>query len=74
MAMDFNADYAEPDLCVSKDGIFVAMHDLLLDDTTDVADHPEYTDRYATKNIDGKDTSGYYVSDFTVDGIYFIEV
>jgi glycerophosphoryl diester phosphodiesterase len=29
-------DYIEPDLVVTKEGHFVAMHDLLLDDTTGV--------------------------------------
>lgn len=32
-------------------GQFIAMHDLLLDDTTNVASLPEYDDRYTTKVI-----------------------
>lgn len=30
LAMDLLTDYIEPDLCLSKDGIFVAMHDITL--------------------------------------------
>jgi glycerophosphoryl diester phosphodiesterase len=44
--------------------VFVALHDLLLDDVTNVASHPEYADRYTTKVVDGKNTTGYFVSDF----------
>ena len=35
LAMDLNTNYIEPDLCLSQDGVFVALHDLLLDDTTE---------------------------------------
>lgn len=40
------------------------MHDLLLDDTTNVADLPQYADRKTTKVVDGKNTTGYFISDF----------
>lgn len=40
------------------------MHDLLLDDVTDVASHPEYADKKTSKMVDGKNTTGYFVSDF----------
>jgi glycerophosphoryl diester phosphodiesterase len=66
LAFDLKADYIEPDLCLTKDGVFIAMHDVLLDDTTDVASHPEYADRKTTKNVDGSNMTGYFVSDFTV--------
>jgi len=41
------------------------MHDLLLDDTTNVADIPEFADRKTTKVVDGVPTTGYFISDFT---------
>ena len=44
------------------------MHDLLLDDTTDIAEHSEFADRNTTKLVDGKDMTGYFVNDFTVEG------
>lgn len=67
LAMDLMTDYIEPDLVVTKDGQFIAMHDLLLDDTTDVASHEEFSDRYTTKRVDGMEKTGYFVNDFTVE-------
>ena len=64
-AMDLEADYVEPDLCLSKDGIFVALHDVLLDDTTDVATLPEFASRKTTRDVDGVETTGFFVNDFT---------
>jgi len=66
LAIDLGTDYIEPDLCLSKDGIFVAMHDLMLDDTTNVADLPEFNDKKTTKIVDGSPMTGYFVSDFTL--------
>jgi len=64
LAIDLKTDYIEPDLCLSKDGVFVALHDLLLDDVTNVATFPQYADRVSTKVVDGVNTTGYFVSDF----------
>jgi glycerophosphoryl diester phosphodiesterase len=58
-------DYIEPDLCLSKDGVFVAMHDLLLDDTTNVASYPEFADRRTTKVVEGSAMTGFFVDDFS---------
>ncbi len=66
LAMDLNTNYIEPDLCLSKDGVFVALHDLLLDDTTNVASFPEYSNRKKTQEVDGQMLTGYFVSDFTI--------
>lgn len=49
--------------------VFVAMHDVLLDDTTDVALHSEYADRKTTKTVEGVNMTGYFVSDFTLTEI-----
>jgi glycerophosphoryl diester phosphodiesterase len=48
---------------------FIVMHDLLLDDTTNVASFPEYSSRYTTKMVDGVNTTGFFVSDFLVSEI-----
>lgn len=37
---------------------------MLLDDVTDVASHPEYADKKTTKLVDGKNETGFFVSDF----------
>ena len=39
------ADYIEPDLVSTKDGVLVARHENDITDTTDVAEHPEFADR-----------------------------
>lgn len=66
LAMDLNTDYIEPDLVISKDGQFVIMHDVTLDDTTNVGDMPEFADRYVTKRVDGQNKTGWFVNDFTL--------
>lgn len=66
LAIDLNTDYIEPDLVISKDGQFVIMHDVTLDDTTNVNDVVEFKDRYTTKIVDGVSKTGYFVNDFTV--------
>lgn len=65
-AMDMSTDYIEPDLCISSDGVFVALHDLLLDDTTNVDTFPEFASRKRTQVVDGKTLTGFFVSDFSV--------
>lgn len=64
LAVGLGADYIEPDLVLSKDGIFFALHDVLLDLTTNVNDFPEFADRSTTKDVDGVSYTGFFVSDF----------
>ena len=42
LALAQGADYIEPDLRLTKDGVFIALHDSSLNRTTDVAAHPEF--------------------------------
>ena len=44
-AIDDGADFIEPDLVMTKDGVLIARHDRYLSTTTNVADHPEFADR-----------------------------
>ena len=60
------ADFIEPDLCMTKDGVLVARHENNLTETTDVASHPEFAHLRSTKTIDGQTETGWYVSDFTL--------
>jgi glycerophosphoryl diester phosphodiesterase len=66
LAIRMGADYVEPDLVSTKDGVLVARHENEISGTTDVADHPEFADRYTTKVIDGKAVSGWFTEDFTL--------
>jgi glycerophosphoryl diester phosphodiesterase len=66
LAIDLGADYIEPDLVLTKDGILVARHENEISETTDVADHPEFAGRKATKTIDGHAVTGWFTEDFTL--------
>jgi glycerophosphoryl diester phosphodiesterase len=60
------ADYIEPDLCITKDGVLVARHENAITETTDVASRPEFASRKNRKVIDGQAHDGWFVSDFTL--------
>ncbi|MGF1518565.1 MAG: glycerophosphodiester phosphodiesterase family protein [Nodosilinea sp.] len=66
LAIDLGADFIEPDLVVTKDGVLVARHENEISGTTDVADRPEFADRQTTKIIDNTEFSGWFVEDFTL--------
>ncbi|WP_460815194.1 glycerophosphodiester phosphodiesterase [Nocardioides korecus] len=65
-AIAMGADYVEPDLVSTKDGVLVARHENDITGTTDVADHPEFAARKTTKTIDGKPVTGWFTEDFTL--------
>ncbi len=66
LAIAMGADYIEPDLVSTKDGVLVARHENEISATTDVADHPEFASRKATKVIDGTPVTGWFTEDFTL--------
>jgi glycerophosphoryl diester phosphodiesterase len=66
LAARMGADYIEPDLVTTKDGVLVARHEPEISGTTDVADHPEFADRKTTKSLDGVATTGWFTEDFTL--------
>jgi glycerophosphoryl diester phosphodiesterase len=76
MALEMGADYIEPDLVSTKDGVLVARHENAIailnadgsvrEATTDVADRPEFASRRATKTIDGATITGWFTEDFTL--------
>ena len=65
-AISDGADYIEPDLVMTKDGVLVARHENEIGSTTDVAAHPEFAGRRTTKVIDGKKIDGWFTEDFTL--------
>jgi glycerophosphoryl diester phosphodiesterase len=60
------ADYIEPDLVMSKDGVPVIRHENEISGTTDVAARSEFADRKRTKTIDGTAVTGWFAEDFTL--------
>lgn len=59
------ADYLEPDLVATLDGVLVCRHENEISGTTDVAEHPVFADRKITKIVDGTAVTGWFVEDFT---------
>jgi glycerophosphoryl diester phosphodiesterase len=60
------ADYIEPDLVMTRDGVMVARHENEIGGTTDVASHPEFASRRTSKVIDGQKVDGWFTEDFTL--------
>ncbi len=60
------ADYIEPDVVSTKDGVLVARHENEISGTTDVAERSEFADRRTTRTIDGVPLTGWFTEDFTL--------
>lgn len=65
-AIDDGADFIEPDLVSTKDGVLVARHENEISGTTNVATLPEFANRKTTKVIDGVPITGWFTEDFTL--------
>lgn len=66
LAIALGADYVEPDLVSTRDGVLVARHEAEIGRTTDVARRGEFADRLTTKELDGREVTGWFVEDFTL--------
>jgi glycerophosphoryl diester phosphodiesterase len=74
LAIKLGADYIEPDLVATKDGVLIARHEPIIGDSdpattgdsTNVGEHPEFASRETTKTLDGVPTTGFWASDFTL--------
>ena len=60
------ADFIEPDLVVTRDGVLIARHENNIAETTDIARHPEFAGRRTRKTIDGEAQTGWFCEDFTL--------
>ncbi|MCJ2187008.1 glycerophosphodiester phosphodiesterase [Novosphingobium beihaiensis] len=65
-AITDGADFIEPDLVATKDGVLIARHENNIADTTDIAARPEFAARKTTKTIDGETITGWFTEDFTL--------
>jgi glycerophosphoryl diester phosphodiesterase len=68
-AIDQGADYIEPDLVMTRDGVLIARHENEIGGTTDVAQHPEFASRRRTQLIDGESMTGWFTEDFTLSEV-----
>jgi glycerophosphoryl diester phosphodiesterase len=66
LAARMGADFMEPDVVITKDGVLVCRHEPEIGGTTNVATHPEFADRRTTKTLDGIATTGWFAEDFTL--------
>ena len=66
LAIDMGADYIEPDLVCTRDGVLVARHECELGHTTDISGHRAFAERRITKVVDGRTVTGWFVEDLTL--------
>lgn len=66
LAIDMGANYIEPDLVITKDGVLIARHEPNITNTTNVASHAAFASRFTTKTVDGSTQSGWFAEDFTL--------
>lgn len=64
IAIEQGADYIEPDLVMTRDGVMVARHENEISGTTDVADRSQFAARRTTKVVDGVSITGWFTEDF----------
>jgi glycerophosphoryl diester phosphodiesterase len=67
IAIEQGADYIEPDLVMTRDGVMVARHENEISGTTDVADRRQFADRRTTKVVDGAGVTGWFTEDFSLE-------
>lgn len=67
VAIEQGADFIEPDLVMTKDGVLVSRHDPWLSDTTNVADHPEFADRKVKRVTPFGEMEDWWSDDFTLE-------
>ncbi|XP_058081772.1 glycerophosphodiester phosphodiesterase GDPD6-like [Magnolia sinica] len=73
-AIEEGADFIETDILASKDGSLICFHDVILDDTTDVADHKEFVGRRKTYEVQGVNITGWFSVDFTLEELKLLRV
>ena len=64
LGAEMGADFVEPDLVSTKDGVLIARHENEIGGTTDVA--VKFASRRTTKTIDGQAITGWFTEDFTL--------
>ena len=65
-AIELGADFVEPDLVATKDGVLIARHEPNITSTTDVSTRTEFAARKTKKMVDGVVEEGWFASDFTL--------
>jgi len=66
LAIESGADFIEPDLVATKDGVLIARHEPMLGGTTDVSSRTEFASRKTTRVLDGVSVTDWFAADFTL--------
>jgi glycerophosphoryl diester phosphodiesterase len=66
LAIAQGADFIEPDVVVSKDGVLVVRHENELSHSTDIASHPEFAHLRTTKEVGDRECTGWFAEDLTL--------
>ncbi len=66
LAIEQGADYIEPDVVLTSDGVPIVRHEIQLDLTTDVAEHLEFAHLRSSRQLYGQKLEGWFVDDFTL--------
>lgn len=74
LAIEMGADFIEPDLVITGDGVLIARHENEISETTDVAERPEFAERRTTKRVSNAEVTGWFSEDFTLAEIKTLRV
>ncbi|MGI9024878.1 MAG: glycerophosphodiester phosphodiesterase [Burkholderiaceae bacterium] len=66
LGIELGADFVEPDLVATKDGVLIARHEPNMIGTTNVKDLPQFASRRKKVMVDGVEDDGFFASDFTL--------
>ena len=66
LAIEQGADYIEPDLVMTRDGVLIARHENEIGGTTNVSEHREFAGRQRCQLVDGETMTGWFTEDFTL--------
>jgi glycerophosphoryl diester phosphodiesterase len=66
LAIDLGADFIEPDLVSTYDGVLITRHEPNLMETTNVSEISKFADRRRSVEIDGRVVEGFFSHDFTL--------
>ena len=67
LALEQGADFIEPDLQLTRDGVLIALHDLTLERTTNADE--VFPDRFREEMFRGETVRRWYANDFTLEEI-----
>ncbi len=66
LAIEQGADFVEPDLVSTRDGVLVARHENEISGTTDIAERKSFAHRRTTKLVGGALVTGWFTEDLSL--------